>query len=101
MEEASGDDLREELAALEAVERRLSAERRRLQRQMDFGFEKPTTRARERRVSDQRRELHRQIDALRDLLRMQEAAELGGAQQDSAETGLGEQTLRHGWVREL
>jgi hypothetical protein len=62
------DDLRKELTALEAEEARISAERRHLHRQLDFGFATETTRAREREVSDQRRELHRRIDALRECL---------------------------------
>ena len=68
MDEASLDDLRKELTALEAEETRISAERRHLHRQLDFGFATETTRAREREVSDQRRELHRRIDALRERL---------------------------------
>ena len=68
MEEAGLDDLREELAVLESEERRLSAERRHLHRQMDFGFATETTRAREQEVSSRRRELHRRIDALRERL---------------------------------
>jgi chromosome segregation ATPase len=62
-------DLRAELAALEAEEARLSANRRRLQHQIDFGFETTTTREREREVSEERLELHRRIDELRERLR--------------------------------
>jgi chromosome segregation ATPase len=69
MSEVSLDDLRGELAHLEAEEARLSAVRRHLQRQIDFGFETATARDREREVSDERRELHRRIDALKELLR--------------------------------
>jgi hypothetical protein len=65
MEEA---ELREELAALEAEEARVSAERRHLHRQIDFGFASDATRAREREISDQRRQLHRRIDKIRELL---------------------------------
>jgi len=43
MEEASLDDLGEELAALEAEETRVSAERRRLHHQIDYGFATETT----------------------------------------------------------
>ena len=68
MEEASFDELSSELAALEAEETRVSAERRHLHRQLDFGFATETTKAREREVSDRRRELHRRIDALREQL---------------------------------
>lgn len=68
MEEAGLDDLRKELAVLEDEEKRLSAERRHLHRQLDFGFATETTRAREHQVSRRRRELHRRIDALRERL---------------------------------
>jgi hypothetical protein len=68
MDEGSHDDLRKELASLEAMEARISAERRRLHEQIDFGYASEATRAREREVSDERRELHRRIDALRELL---------------------------------
>ncbi len=63
--EASIDDLRREIAELEAEEARLSAVRRHLQHQIDFGFESATTREREREVSDERQQVHRRIDALR------------------------------------
>jgi chromosome segregation ATPase len=69
MAEPSLDDLRSELSDLEAEEARLSAARKRLQDQIDFGFESGTTRAREREVSDERQELHRRIDGLRERLR--------------------------------
>ena len=68
MDEGSLDDLRKELASLEATEARISAERRRLHEQIDFGYASEATRAREREVSDERRELHRRIDELRELL---------------------------------
>ena len=64
MEDASLDDLREELAVVENEEKRISAARRHLHRQLDFGFATETTRAREREVSSHRRDLHRRIDAL-------------------------------------
>ncbi len=67
--EASLDDLRAELADLMAEEARLSASRRHLQHQIDFGFESATSREREREVSDERREIHRRIDVLRELIR--------------------------------
>ena len=57
-----------ELAALEEEEAQVSAERRHLHRQIDFGYATETTRAREREVSDHRRELHARIDALRENL---------------------------------
>jgi hypothetical protein len=68
MDEVSLDALREELATLEVAEARVSAERRRLHQQIDFGYATETTRAREREVSDERHELHRRIDELRELL---------------------------------
>jgi hypothetical protein len=74
MEDASLDDLRHELALLEAEEARLTAERHRLHGQIDFGFETHTTRARERRISDQRRRVHNRIDALRELVATLEVA---------------------------
>jgi hypothetical protein len=67
--EASLDDLRSEIADLEADEKRLSAVRRHLQQQIDFGFESATTREREREVSDERQAVHRRLDTLRELLR--------------------------------
>ena len=69
MAEPSLDDLRRELAILEAEEAQLSAKRKLLQHQIDFGFESSTSRDREREVSDERRELHRRIEALRERLR--------------------------------
>jgi hypothetical protein len=68
MDEASLDDLREELAVLEAQEERLSAERDRLHHQIDFGFESATTGEREQEVSTARRELHQRIDLMRKIL---------------------------------
>lgn len=67
--EASVEELRSELADLEAEEARLSAMRRHLQHQIDFGFGTESTREREREVSDERREVHRRIDSLKELLR--------------------------------
>jgi hypothetical protein len=74
MAEASLDDLRTELALLEAREARLSANRERLQHQIDFGFASATTREREREISDERQEVHRRIDALRELLQAGQTA---------------------------
>jgi hypothetical protein len=68
-QEASVDDLRRELSSLEVDEARLSAVRRHLQHQIDFGFESATTREREREVSDERQEIHRRIDSVKELLR--------------------------------
>jgi len=89
MEDQSLDDLRSELAALEADEKRISAERRHLHRQMDFGFATETTRAREHEVSRHRRELHRAIDALRERLGLPV-----GPQRPSPETSLQDLTDR-------
>jgi chromosome segregation ATPase len=66
------DELRGELAALEAKAAGLSQMRSHLHRQIDFGFETSSTREREREVSDERRELHRRIDSLKETLRAQE-----------------------------
>ena len=68
MEDANLDDLREELARLEAEETLLSGQRRRLFDQIDHGFASDATRAREREVSAERRQLHQRIDSLRSLL---------------------------------
>jgi DNA repair exonuclease SbcCD ATPase subunit len=69
MDDSSLDDLRAELASLETAEAKISAERRNLHNQIDYGFATDATRAREREVSDERRQLHQRIDALRELLR--------------------------------
>lgn len=69
MEEPSLEELRRELAGLEAEEARLSSLRGRLQHQIDFGFETSSTRDREREVSDERLDLHRRIDALKERVR--------------------------------
>ena len=66
------DDLRGELAVLEAKAARLSQTRSHLQRQIDFGFETSSTREREREVSDERNELHERIDSLKATMRAQE-----------------------------
>ena len=68
MDEASLNDLRQELAVLEAQEERLSAERERLHHQIDFGFESTTTGEREQEVSAARRHLHQRIDLVRKIL---------------------------------
>jgi hypothetical protein len=74
METMSIDELRAELADLEAKAAQLSRARSHLHRQIDFGFETSTSRVREREVSDERRELHRQIDSVRELIRARESA---------------------------
>jgi hypothetical protein len=68
MGEASLDELRKELADLQAQEERLSAERDRLHHQIDFGFESETTRERELKVSAARRDVHERIDLVRKIL---------------------------------
>ncbi len=72
-DQRSIDDLREELAALEAKAARLSQMRSHLHHQIDFGFETSTTREREREVSDERNEIHQQIDSLKETLRERES----------------------------
>lgn len=74
METQSIDELRAELAGLEAQAARLSHMRSHLHRQIDFGFETSTTKEREREVSDERKELHRRIDSLKEALRAQQTA---------------------------
>jgi len=74
MDNLSLDDLRGELADLEARAARLSHVRDHLHHQIDFGFETSTTRDREREVSDERNELHEQINSIRELLRARETA---------------------------
>jgi hypothetical protein len=74
MESISIDDLRGELAVLEAKAVTLSQMRSHLQRQIDFGFETSTTREREREVSDERKELHERIDTIKEALRERESA---------------------------
>ena len=70
MEQASQDALREQLSVLEAEEARLTAVRRRLHDQIDFGFATEETREREREVSNERRQVHDRINSLRELLGM-------------------------------
>jgi hypothetical protein len=74
MDNLSVDDLRGELAVLEARAARLSQMRDHLHHQIDFGFETSTTRDREREVSVERNEVHEQIDSVRELLRERETA---------------------------
>ena len=68
MDRANLDELRAELTRLEEEEQRVSAQRRHLHQQIDFGYATDEARAREREVSDHRRELHRRIDELRERL---------------------------------
>jgi uncharacterized protein involved in exopolysaccharide biosynthesis len=68
MTESNLRDLTGQLAALEAEEAQVAAERRRLQQQIDNGFATDVSRTREREASLRRRELHLQIDALRTQL---------------------------------
>jgi hypothetical protein len=87
MAEPDLDDLRKQLAVLEDEEKRISAERRHLHRQIDFGFATETTGAREHEVSRHRRELHRAIDSLRERLDLPV-----GPQSPSPETSLEDMT---------
>jgi hypothetical protein len=74
MDNLSIEDLREELAVLEAKAGQLSQKRTHLHHQIDFGFETSTSREREREVSDERNEVHEQINSIRQLLRERESA---------------------------
>ena len=82
MDEASLDDFRAELARLEAEEKLVSAKRRHLHQQIDFGFASEEARALEREISDERRQLHRRIDSLRELLGMEQVGSLAPANDD-------------------
>jgi septal ring factor EnvC (AmiA/AmiB activator) len=73
MDAPSTDNLRAELAALEAKAAQLSQMRNHLQHQIDFGFETSSTREREREISDERNELHQRIDSLKETLRASES----------------------------
>ena len=68
MDNLSIDDLRGELAVLEARAARLSQMRDHLHHQIDFGFESGATRERELEVSAARRELHERIDLVSKIL---------------------------------
>src|SRR5207245_367210 len=74
VDETAIGEHQKELARLEVEAARLSAERDRLHRQIDFGFETAATRERERQLSDERRQLHGRIDALKKQLRTQQIA---------------------------
>ena len=74
VEERALQDVREELARLEAREAIVSGQRRYLHNQIDLGYATPSTRGREREVSDERRQLHHRIDALRKFLSAREVA---------------------------
>lgn len=74
METMNIDELRAELADLEARAAQLSQVRSHLHRQIDFGFETSTSREREREVSDERRELHERINSIRELIQARESA---------------------------
>ena len=90
MDGASLDELREELATLEATEKQISAERRRLHHQIDYGFATAATVAREREVSDERRQLHHRIDALRELLQARGSSDDEPTAPDSSLSALGQ-----------
>jgi len=87
-------DVRAELAALEAEETQVSAERRRLHQQIDNGFATEATRLREREVSDRRRELHRHIDALRERLGLPAGARWASACETRPREKVGEGMFR-------
>lgn len=87
MDGASLDELRTELATLVATEKQISAERRRLHNQIDYGYANAEALAREREVSDERRRLHQRIDSLRELLH---AEGLEPTTSDSSRTALGQ-----------
>jgi hypothetical protein len=72
MERQTADDLRTELADLEARATLLSQMRSHLHHQIDFGFETSTTREREREVSDERNEIHNRINLLKEAIRKRE-----------------------------
>lgn len=72
MDEADLGGLRAELALLEAQEQLLSAKRRHLHNQIDFGYATDDSRAREREISAVRQRLHRRIEEIRELLRATE-----------------------------
>jgi len=93
------DELRKELARLEAEEAQVSAQRRHLHHRIDFGYASDETCAREREISDQRHDLHRRIDALRRRLGARAGA--GEAPGESLElsSDSGSSGLR--WSREL
>ena len=74
MQRPSIEDLRSELADLQAKAARLSQMRSHLHHQIDFGFETGMTREREREVSDERNDLHRQIDSLKEAIHQRESA---------------------------
>jgi predicted nucleic acid-binding Zn-ribbon protein len=82
MDEASLNEFRTELARLEAEEKLLSAKRRHLHQQIDFGFASAETRALEREISAERRQLHRRIDSLRELLGAEQVGSLAPANDD-------------------
>ena len=72
MEDKNVGGLRAELALLEAQEEQLSAKRRHLHNQIDFGHGGEEAKAREREISDERQRLHRRIDEVRQLLKAPE-----------------------------
>jgi len=82
MEDADLNDFRAELARLEAEETLLSAKRRQLHQQIDFGYASEESHALEREISDERRQLHRRIDALRELLGVEPVGSLAPVSDD-------------------
>jgi chromosome segregation ATPase len=89
VDESELQAFRDELAALEAIEARVSAERRRLHQQIDFGYSSSESlRVREREVSDRRQALHGRINSLQELLGIEPRAV------DSAGNGVPVRELR-------
>jgi hypothetical protein len=68
VDETNLDEVRAEMARLEAEEALVSAQRRHLHQKLDFGYADAEALTREREVSARCRELHRRIDELRVLL---------------------------------
>jgi hypothetical protein len=72
MDDVNLPGLRAELALLEAQEAELSAKRRHLHNQIDFGHAAGSAKEYEREISAQRQQLHRRIEEVRELLRARE-----------------------------
>ncbi len=73
MHDVSIEDLRAELAQLEVREALVSAKRRHLHQQIDYGYASEATGAHEHEISYERRQLRQRIDALRKTLSMRQA----------------------------
>ena len=99
MEPENLDELRKELTRLEAEEAQVSAQRRHLHHQIDFGYASDETRAREREISDRRRDLHVRIDELRELLGLHPGPP--EATGEDSETLVDSESAGFLWSREL